>query len=378
MKMNRPLALALLLCALLPGLASSPAWARTFYVATDGDDAHAGTSRDHAWRSVNHAAAQVVAGDTVLIAGGVYTESVRIRATGEAGNPITFKATPGEKVVFSGSKGALNYAFYASGKHHLRFDGFYFVQFSGLDNYVLPWSDTSPGNGYSGMIALHDCRDVQITRCFADGRGLMYAPGLVIARHCTDLLVRNCVTVSGIGGSVSALYCPNIVVEHCVFLVPLIQATYLQNHKHQTGALRNSIFTDNITIKARVSILYNSEPIDAGTTNNCFFLRVPAQQRGWDTGGTLSAWMASIAATHQHGEGQGQIAMDPRFQGAIEAPPLDVRGNPLFRPDFLVEKADLDFPDLFATEPEVVRRGIGLQAEAFADFHFARTRVTPR
>jgi hypothetical protein len=30
-------------------------------------------------------------------------------------------------------------------------------------------------------------------------------------------------------------------------------------------------------------------------------------------------------------------------------------------------KVPLDFPDLFATNPEVIKRGMGLQPEAFAD-----------
>lgn len=39
-------------------------------------------------------------------------------------------------------------------------------------------------------------------------------------------------------------------------------------------------------------------------------------------------------------------------------------------PDQLIGKDDLDFPDLFATNPEVTQHDIGLQPEAFEGFWF--------
>ena len=41
----------------------------TYFVATDGNDAHSGLDRQQAWRTIGHAADRVNAGDTVLIAG---------------------------------------------------------------------------------------------------------------------------------------------------------------------------------------------------------------------------------------------------------------------------------------------------------------------
>jgi hypothetical protein len=348
-------------------IAAVPLHAATYHVAPDGRDDHDGRSPQRAWRTVNHAAARVVAGDTVIIAAGVYTESVRIRATGEKDRPITFKAAPGQRVVFSGSNGALNVAFHASNKSYLHFDGFYFVDFAGTDNFELPWSDRSPGNGYSGVFALHNCGQVRITRCFADGRGGRYAPSLVLARHCTDLEITNCVSVQAMGGGVNVAYSPDTRIEHCVILVPMIEATLLQNHRHQPGSLRHNIFTDSIPVKVGIRLLYNSEPFDEGTDNNCFFTRVPPEQRVWDSLGPMVQWLA--AKPGRPGD-VGHLLLDPQFAGARSAPALDARGQPLFPPDFLLEKPDLDFPDLFATNPQCVARGVGLVPEAFADFHF--------
>src|SRR5690606_17306445 len=42
-----------------------------------------------------------------------------------------------------------------------------------------------------------------------------------------------------------------------------------------------------------------------------------------------------------------------------------------FPPDLFISGREMwDFPDFYATDPEVVRRGIGLQPEQFSDFHF--------
>jgi hypothetical protein len=341
--------------------------ARTFHVAPDGDDMHDGSSREHAWRSVNHAAGRVRAGDTVVIAGGVYREAVRIRATGAPGQPITFKASPGETVVFDGQQRALGYAFYAAYQSHLRFDGLHFTGYNGVGQYQAPWADARPGNGNSGVFILHHCEDVQITRCLVDGRGPGYAGAIVMAANCPSLLVRNCASTMAMGGGVHILYSPGAVVEHCVFLHPLIYATIFQNNNGQPAHLRNNIFTDNLGSKAHVRLLYNSEPVDAGTVNNCFYVRTAATQRAWESAGTLQQWIDVMADRYGHAESQRQVAVNPDFAGALNTPELDYRGRPWFPADFLLNKDELNFADLFATNPLLIERKIGLQREAFAD-----------
>ena len=350
-----------------------PAWAAEYYVSSSGDNAHSGLSREHAWRTVNYAAARVRAGDTVFVAGGVYNETVRVRATGEKHKPITFKAIPGEKVVFDGQARSLGCAFNIAYKSHLRFDGFYFVEFNGLGNYELPWSNRTPGNGNSGVFALYQSHDVQITRCFSDGTGVGYAPSLVIARNCKDLLIRNCVITSAMGGGLHILYSSNMRIENNVFLVPMIYATVLQNNTGESAVLKNNIFTDNIITKHHVRLLYNSDPVDAGTQNNCFFVRTSDDERAWNEQLTLKAWIAQLAATYHQSAGQEQIIANPGFRATQGQQPLGRNGQPLFLGDFLLGKQDLDFPDLFVTNPQVIRRGIGLEPKAFSDFHFHHT-----
>jgi len=65
--------------------------------------------------------------------------------------------------------------------------------------------------------------------------------------------------------------------------------------------------------------------------------------------------------------------VNPAFRGAegLENA-TDRHGNPMFMPDAVAWKRNLDFPDLFTTNPMLMERKIGLEPEAFTDFHFAR------
>jgi hypothetical protein len=59
------------------------------------------------------------------------------------------------------------------------------------------------------------------------------------------------------------------------------------------------------------------------------------------------------------------VVLDPQFA-------IFQRLDPAKVPEFCIDqfvdtKVPLDFPDLFATNPEVIKRGMGLQPEAFAD-----------
>jgi hypothetical protein len=67
-----------------------------FYVATDGNNASAGTQAQP-WRTLTYAIGRLVAGDTLVVRGGSYLESsVRIAIAGTAGAPITIRNHPGE------------------------------------------------------------------------------------------------------------------------------------------------------------------------------------------------------------------------------------------------------------------------------------------
>jgi hypothetical protein len=64
----------------------------TYYVRKTGNDGSAGTSAETAWLTIDKAANEVSAGDTVRIGAGVYVESVTIDTDGSAGSEIEWHA----------------------------------------------------------------------------------------------------------------------------------------------------------------------------------------------------------------------------------------------------------------------------------------------
>jgi hypothetical protein len=70
----------------------------------------------------------------------------------------------------------------------------------------------------------------------------------------------------------------------------------------------------------------------------------------------------SLADFNRRVRPTASIIADPQFPALRKLHPDKVSGFPI---DSLA--SPFDFVDLFATNPEVSRRGIGLQPEAFAD-----------
>ncbi|MBI5833675.1 MAG: right-handed parallel beta-helix repeat-containing protein [Armatimonadetes bacterium] len=95
-----------LLPVLTAALLLAPAQATVYHVAQaqpGAADTNPG-SAEQPWKTLAHAAAApLVAGDTVLVHDGVYREEVILTRSGEPGQPITFAAAPGERVVIKGS-----------------------------------------------------------------------------------------------------------------------------------------------------------------------------------------------------------------------------------------------------------------------------------
>jgi len=73
-----------------------------YFVAPDGDDGNPGTY-DEPWQTISKAAATVVAGDSVFVRGGTYSEQVTLTASGTSNNYITFSAWQSEVPVIDGT-----------------------------------------------------------------------------------------------------------------------------------------------------------------------------------------------------------------------------------------------------------------------------------
>ena len=78
------------------------AFARNYYVATNGSDSNSGTL-DQPFQTIQKAAAVMVAGDTAYVRAGIYRETVTPARSGTQMSPITFQPYNGESVTVSGA-----------------------------------------------------------------------------------------------------------------------------------------------------------------------------------------------------------------------------------------------------------------------------------
>jgi hypothetical protein len=85
-------------------MTAGPDDAKTYYVATTGDDANDGLSLEAPFRTIQHAAGVMKPGSKCLIRQGIYRETVTPAYNGVAGSPLTFEAYNNENVVVSGAE----------------------------------------------------------------------------------------------------------------------------------------------------------------------------------------------------------------------------------------------------------------------------------
>jgi len=83
------------------GLSTATLAGALYYVdGVHGDDGSPGTI-DQPWHTIQHGADIAQPGDTVVIRGGFYYETVVLRRSGIESAPITFRSYPGERVAIS-------------------------------------------------------------------------------------------------------------------------------------------------------------------------------------------------------------------------------------------------------------------------------------
>ncbi|MBI3962814.1 MAG: right-handed parallel beta-helix repeat-containing protein [Deinococcus sp.] len=98
------------------------AQAQTYYVAPNGSDAAPGTALQP-WATLQHAADQVNPGDTVIVRPGQYT-GMRVRRSGTAMAPITFRGEPGASVDRPGPANSNGDNIWIRNAHYIVIEGF--------------------------------------------------------------------------------------------------------------------------------------------------------------------------------------------------------------------------------------------------------------
>lgn len=339
---------------------AKPKGARTLYVAPDGDNEQSGLTRDRAWKTVNYAAKNVRAGDTVIIGGGVYREIVRVCASGSEKRPIKFQAAAGEKVIFDGNERLLDNAFSVVGKQHLHFDGLYFENFT--------------GNGWKSVMDLRFSKDILLTRCFFNGYGKIGVGTQLRAQKCENITIRNCVFCRGFQGIVAQLE-STMLLENNVFMNNLTTNIGCSSGPPESLRMRRNIFVDSIPSKVGVGLFELGGFERHLFAENAFYLRVPDPERKPFLFYAGGPGRTSIAEYEKKTGHFNLIVSDPVFAISDGQQPRDWKGNEItFLGDWIPRKR-LDFPDLFTHHPELKERHIGLLEESFKDFLKGETKT---
>lgn len=326
---------------------------KTYYVAPDGDDADTGADWDHAFRTVQQSANVVNVGDTVMIAEGSYFERVRVRATGTQSKPITFRAAPGARVVFDGDEQALNQALVVGQKSYLHFDG---LQFRGFNFSLGGTGSWRPAMG--GEFNLYQADHITISRCLSDGRGGASTARTVVSEFSPYLHMTNCVSVNKMSNALYLVDSPHSLVEHTVFMRPLIGA-FLVRRSAPEATFRNNIFTDSLKKKADANIALLGADGDTDQLvidDNTFQLRSFGPDQRNLLWGQTAAELSVVT---------NPLFADPQFQGSLDLEAAGV-GPYDFWPDRLTwSDVDYDFDTFMPTNPQVISAGHGLEPDQF-------------
>ena len=340
---------------------------KTYYVAPHGCDDNCGFAPDRPLRTIQQAANRVNVGDTVIVGGGTYRETVRIRATGSPAAPISFRGRPGELVMLDGAEALIDFAFVIGKKSHLRFDNFFFANHGAQVSHSGAWE---PHMG--GQFNIYESQDVQISRVLSDGRTT--GDRLVVAKNVDGLRLSNTVD----GNKLEGHYfenCPNLVIEHSVFARPMIAAFILRNAADEPALIHHNIFTDSLAVKSyrdtldnpnNISLLIVDGDTDAVVLkNNLFFLRYFGPRERHLVGDSGYGELENVLLFET-------VFGDPLFQGVVDL--LAAGGTltryddelPPFSPDSLWSMdRPFNFRTWFATDPAVISAGIGLDPSQF-------------
>ncbi len=375
--------------------ANSDRPAAVYYIGPDGDDAASGREPSQAWATFFNALPQLQPGDTLMVLDGTYTETVRVRTTGTESAPITIRTAPGATVVFD-AEGRISNYFIVNYKDWIHLDGF----------IMRSVSRHGSGTLFTGSaISARSSANLTITRCMIDGRPIAYSGPLIAAYHCPDLLIQNCVQIDNMG-PMRIIDSPNARVANCVFLRSKIAPMKFLNRPGDMAILENTIITDSLPTKANSMLVSLGYYPTLQTHNNGFFFRQPGDARTLVGVYGEIAYERSAAGHHILGRDNdpphplpGEVVVRTSvvdWHNEFYPDGTYIEGDPVFAViaanaeqveaararsiernstwqtfDWITSgpqsRVPLSFADLFATNPEFLKRDIGLQPEAFAE-----------
>lgn len=125
--------------------------ASTYYVATNGVDIPANGSFSSPFLTIQYGSNQLLPGDSLIVRGGTYFESVYLNTSGSTFMPITIIAYPDEVPIIDGIGISASELFIISSRSHVSIDGFTF--------------QNKYGQNAKGIYILGEGDNISITNC---------------------------------------------------------------------------------------------------------------------------------------------------------------------------------------------------------------------
>ena len=238
---------------------------RTIYVSTKGRSVNDGSSWGKALSEINTAIKKAGPGDTVLIAGGVYKEQLRVFATGSKGKVLTIAGAPGAAVVIDGNKNFRRGAL---------IDGREFVR---LDNMTFRCFMGSGGDPHASAVMVTNSSDIHISRIFCDNRHGTLQRSFV-GRDVKNMILENSVAITPFGGY-EFHRCPNLEIRHCVFFRGKTLNGRIGTAVGCPASVHHCIFVGQEIQKVKNPTFGASDIGTFKEHDNGFFVRVPRHEK---------------------------------------------------------------------------------------------------
>ncbi|MGB9512457.1 MAG: putative Ig domain-containing protein [Candidatus Acidiferrum sp.] len=115
----------------------------TYYVSPSGSDSNPGTQLSP-WKTIQHAADSVQAGDTVYVMAGTYNESITIAVSGSAAaGSVTFASYPGQTAIVDGTGLSVS-GDNTQGLFNIEDESYVTIQGFTIENYTTSSANATP------------------------------------------------------------------------------------------------------------------------------------------------------------------------------------------------------------------------------------------
>lgn len=173
---------------------SAGAAATTYYVAVTGSDSNDG-SEANPWRTIQHAADNLSAGDTVLVHGGIYEEAVTINVSGSAGDgDVTFRSFAGETAVLDGSNLTVpnsdSALFLIDSQSYVTIDGFELRNYRTSNSSRVPMGIYVSGNAHHISLLNNKIHQIETTAGAAGNAHGIAIYGTEAANAITEITIQ--------------------------------------------------------------------------------------------------------------------------------------------------------------------------------------------